>query len=221
MHLGLSRNLSATYLCGEINLRKVSDTNLQTESTHLVHIRDEAAFEEMFRGYHQQLCRYAFTIVKDADQAQEMVQDVFLRIWERRGTIEITTSVKAYLYRSVHNACLNLNQQKKKEVRMDEVSLKVIHPSANAEERVQDGELNRAIASGLDKLPAECRKVFEMSRFGEMKYREIADALGISVKTVENQMGKALRIMREQLSDYLPVLFPVFLYQLFQLIPVL
>ncbi len=149
-----------------------------------------------------------------------MVQDVFLKIWERREHLEFSVSVKSYLYRAVHNACLNLIDKKKKEVRMDDVSLKIVHPTASAEEKVDRRELDDAIKKGLEQLPAGCRKVFEMSRFGEMKYKEIADTLGISVKTVEHQMGKALRIMREQLSEYLPILCPFIFYHVFQIIPV-
>jgi RNA polymerase sigma-70 factor (ECF subfamily) len=205
----------------EFNLQKVNDVAGPTEQTGIIRIGDEAAFEQIFRQYHQQLCRYAFTILKDAEAAEEMVQDVFLKIWERKENLEITVSIKSYLYRAVHNSCLNLSDKKKKEVRMDEAPLKIVHPSANPAENIQTRELEKAIAAGLNQLPAECRKVFEMSRFGEMKYREIADALGISVKTVENQMGKALRIMRAQLAEYLPVLFPFIVYQLFQCISVL
>ncbi len=221
MQSSLIQHRAATYLCADYHLQKVAEISGQAEPIPLIRIRDEHEFERIFRQHHSALCRYAFTIVKDADNAEEIVQNVFLKIWERKGTIEFSVSIKSYLYRAVHNASLNLIDKKKKEVRMDDVTLKIVHPNVSADENVQRKELKVAIENGLNKLPSECRKVFEMSRFGEMKYREIADTLGISVKTVENQMGKALRIMREQLSDYLPVLFPFFLYQLFQIIPVL
>lgn len=217
----LNHTRTAMYLCAEHNLLKVTETSVHDQSTQPIRISDELEFERIFRQYHQLLCRYAFSIVKDAEHAEEMVQEVFLKIWEKKDSLEFSVSLKSYLYRAVHNSCLNLIDKKKKEVRMDDVTLKIVHPTATAEEKVQHKELDQAIAAALEKLPAECRKVFEMSRFGEMKYREIADTLGISVKTVENQMGKALRIMREQLSDYLPILFPLFFYQLFQFIPFL
>jgi RNA polymerase sigma-70 factor, ECF subfamily len=215
----LIHNRTATYLCPEYNLHKVSQTSEQVEQLHFAGISNAMEFEQLFRKFYQQLCRYAFTILKDTDAAEEVVQEVFLKIWERRDNIEFTVSVKSYLYRAVHNASLNQNDKKKREVRMDEGTLKVVHPDSTPSQNIQSKELEKAIAAAMEKLPVECRRVFEMSRFGEMKYREIADALGISVKTVENQMGKALRVMREQLSEYLPLLFPFFLYHLFQMIP--
>lgn len=193
----------------------------QIENPGLSRIGDEAAFEQIFRQFHVALCRYALTILKDSENAEEIVQDVFLKIWEKRESLVITVSIKSYLYRAVHNSCLNLLDKKKKEIRMDEAPLKIVHQSAAPVADLQSKELEKAIADAMNKLPEQCRKVFELSRFGELKYSEIAGVLGISVKTVENQMGKALRIMREQLSPYLPFLLPFFFYHLIQLIPVL
>jgi RNA polymerase sigma-70 factor (family 1) len=208
-----------TYLYRESNFHRVNGTSGQAARMQSHHISDEAGFEQIFRQYHTLLCRYAYAIVKDTVAAEEIVQDVFLKIWERRTELEITVSVKSYLYRSVHNGCLNAIAKKKKEVHMDEVSLKIVHQSAVPAADLQTKELEIAISAGLDRLPVECRKIFELSRFGELKYREIAETLGISIKTVENQMGKALRIMREQLAGYLPMMFPFILYYLFQFIP--
>ncbi|HTF05934.1 MAG TPA: RNA polymerase sigma-70 factor [Bacteroidia bacterium] len=199
----------------------MNGTTGQTEQSELIRIGDEVVFEQIFRQFHPMLCRYAHTILKDVEAAEEIVQDVFLKIWEKRESLVITVSVKSYLYRAVHNSCLNLVDKKKKEVRMDEVPLKIVHQSAAPVEDIQTRELEKAIAGALDQLPEQCRKVFELSRFGNMKYREIAEMLGISIKTVENQMGKALRIMREQLATYLTILGPFFFYHLLQLIPVL
>lgn len=221
MQQSLSYLPVATYLCGEINPDKVTGTIGQIENSEMIRIGDEAAFEQVFRQYHPALCRYAFTIVKDQETAEEMVQDVFLKIWEKRESLLITVSMKSYLYRAVHNHCLNLLEKKKKEIRMDEAPLKIVHQSAAPAADMQTKELEKAIADAMQKLPEECRKVFELSRFGELKYREIAVMLGISVKTVENQMGKALRIMREQLAPYLPFLLPFVFHQIFQITPVL
>lgn len=221
MQPSLSYKPAAAYLCQEFNLQKVNGTTGQTEQSELIRIGDEVVFEQIFRQFHPMLCRYAHTILKDVEAAEEIVQDVFLKIWEKRESLVITVSVKSYLYRAVHNSCLNLVDKKKKEVRMDEVPLKIVHQSAAPVEDIQTRELEKAIAGALDQLPEQCRKVFELSRFGNMKYREIAEMLGISIKTVENQMGKALRIMREQLATYLTILGPFFFYHLLQLIPVL
>lgn len=182
-------------------------------------IRDgnEAAFKQLFHFYYEPLCRYATGIIKSPDDAEEIVQQVFLRIWERRSELNITVSFKAYLYRSVHNASLNHKQRSKDNLRFDDVQLRVVH----AAEAVHDMDvkmLEKEIGKALDALPGQCRKVFELSRFEELKYREIAELLDISVKTVENQMGKALRIMRERLSAYLPLFLITTSYGLLHLI---
>ena len=96
-------------------------------------IRDEAAFERIFREHYAPLCRYATGIVKDPDSAEEVVQDVFFRIWEKRDTLAITTSVKSYLYRAVHNSCINFVQRKKEHVSFDEAPLRVVHAPEPAE----------------------------------------------------------------------------------------
>lgn len=205
------------YLCAEH--LPVSNTTGTSESTAATRITDEESFSRIFREHYAALCRYAMTILKDAENTEEIVQDVFLRIWEKRETLLITVSLKSYLFRAVHNSCLNLIEKKKKEVRMEEAPLKVVHRPAPPVADVQTKELEKAIASAMEKLPEQCRKVFELSRFGELKYSEIAGVLGISIKTVENQMGKALRIMREQLAPYLPFLFAFVLHQLILIIP--
>lgn len=211
----------AAYLCPEPNLEKVNSTARQAEPPTIAHFRDAAAFEQLFRQFHPSLCRYAFSVLKDVAAAEEAVQDVFVKIWEKRNELVITVSVKAYLYRAVHNNCLNRMDKKKTEVRMDDVPLKVVHHAAAPVADVQSRELEKAIADALQQLPEQCRKVFELSRFGDMKYKEIAAALGISIKTVENQMGKALRIMREQLAPYIAAGLPFLFYQLLQLTAVL
>ena len=208
-----------TYLCREFTPVKVDSKPALTEFTVLTRISDEATFERVFRQFHVPLCRYAFTIVRDAVLAEEVVQDVFLKIWEKRETIEFSVSVKSYLYRAVHNGCLNVHEKMKKEVSMDNPQLKVVHPHAAPVTDMQSRELEKEIHAALEYLPEQCRRVFELSRFGNLKYKEIAETLGISVKTVENQMGKALRIMRDRLAPYLTVAF-LFFIQLANHIPV-
>ncbi|MEO5643153.1 MAG: RNA polymerase sigma-70 factor [Bacteroidia bacterium] len=182
-------------------------------------IRDgnEVAFKQLFHFYYEPLCRYATGIIKSADEAEEIVQQVFLRIWERRTELNITVSFKAYLYRSVHNASLNHKQRNKDHLRFDDVQLRVVH-AAEASHEMDVKTLEKEIEKALDALPPQCRKVFEFSRFEELKYREIAELLDISIKTVENQMGKALRIMRERLAAYLPLFFITTSYGLLHLI---
>jgi len=161
----------------------------------------------LFRTYYQPLCNYAYTFVQDRDEAEEIVQSTFMSVWEKRDTLEIKTSVKPYLYAMVRNACLNLIKHEK--IKQQHVTHELALSDQSIEavsQTVMASELESKINQALNKLPEQCRLVFKLSRFEELKYAEIADQLNISVKTVENQMGKALKIMREQLKDYLPVL---------------
>ena len=168
---------------------------------------DQEVFETLFRSYYQSLCRYANGLLNDSDEAEEVVQQMFVTIWEKRSSIEIKISFKSYLYRAVHNSCLNhLEKLKVRQMYVAENSGNEEASAEHSERNLQKNELQTRISAALLKLPEQCRKVFLLSRQDEMKYSEIADHLGISIKTVENQMGKALRIMREELKEYLPII---------------
>jgi len=168
---------------------------------------DISAFEMLFKTYYQPLCNYAYSFVQDRDEAEEIVQATFLSVWEKRDNLAIHTGVKPYLYAMVRNASLNVLKHDKIKQQHAAMELAVAERSVESVARtVMASELENRIFKALDKLPEQCRLVFKLSRFEELKYAEIAEQLNISVKTVENQMGKALRIMREQLKDYLPLL---------------
>jgi RNA polymerase sigma-70 factor (family 1) len=165
------------------------------------------AFEMLFKTFYQPLCRYATSFLKDPDDAEEIVQAAFIGFWEKRETISIDTSVKSYLYRAVRNSCLN-------ELKHEQVKQRYIAGETVMGEKLSESadhlaihvELEDKIKAAIQRLPEQCRLIFTMSRFEELKYQEIADQLNLSVKTVENQMGKALKIMRAQLKEYLPLL---------------
>ncbi|HRE52586.1 MAG TPA: RNA polymerase sigma-70 factor [Flavitalea sp.] len=166
----------------------------------------EKTFEEAFKTHFKKLYAYAFTIVKEEMAAEEMVQQVFFKIWEKKGQVEIRTSVTAYLYRSVYHESLNyLKHQKVKAAYQSHAARESKNQSDNASSKLQLSELEQKLNVALNELPEQCRVIFQMSRFEELKYQEIADRLGLSVKTIENQMGKALRILRTKLIDYLPL----------------
>jgi RNA polymerase sigma-70 factor (family 1) len=169
---------------------------------------DEKAFEMIFREYYQPLCRYAYSFVSNHEEAEEIVQASFIGIWEKRQAIDISNSLKAYLYRSVRNASLNVIKHRKvKQVYLERSAITVDQTTEPTEQALLTDELEQKIFSAIQTLPEQCRLIFKLSRFEEMKYQEIADQLHISIKTVENQMGKALKIMREQLREYLPLIF--------------
>ena len=166
--------------------------------------RDETTFEQVFKTHFKRLHSYAFTILRDEVEAEEIVQQVFFKLWDRNENLSLTGSVSAYLYRAVHNESLNyIKHQKVRSNHQLHVAYSMKNEVEHPAKKVMTRELEKKIHSALNELPEQCRTIFQMSRFDELKYREIADKLGISVKTVENQMGKALKLMREKLVDFL------------------
>ncbi|WEK37938.1 MAG: RNA polymerase sigma-70 factor [Candidatus Pseudobacter hemicellulosilyticus] len=167
----------------------------------------ETAFEKVFKTHFKNLHSYAYTLVKDDMAAEEMVQQVFYKIWEKKGQLSIQTSLTAYLYRSVYHESLNyLKHEKVKAAYRAYAGQQGAVSGEQASRKVLLGELEQRLGVALSDLPEQCRTVFQLSRFEELKYQEIADRLGISIKTVENQMGKALKLLRAKLVDYLPFL---------------
>ena len=172
---------------------------------------DETAFEMLFKTYYQPLCNYAYTFLQDKDEAEEVVQSAFLSVWEKKTSLSIRTAVKPYLYAMVRNACLNVIKHGKIRQKHAVQEVALAPQSHDSTSHAFEGsELESRIQEAMNTLPDQCRLVFKLSRFEELKYAEIADQLNISIKTVENHMGKALKLMREQLKDYLP-LFLAFL----------
>jgi RNA polymerase sigma-70 factor, ECF subfamily len=171
---------------------------------------DITAFEMYFKSFYQPLCSYAYTFLHDRDEAEEIVQSTFLSVWEKRATLKVHTSSKSYMYAMVRNACLNVIKHEKIKQRYVGEEIALAQPGyESVAQTVASTELETRIQVAIEKLPEQCRLVFKLSRFEELKYNEIAEQLDISVKTVENHMGKALKIMREQLKDYLPLMIAV------------
>lgn len=171
---------------------------------HLLGQRDEKAFEQVFKQHYRPLHAYAFTLLKDDAAAEEMVQNVFFKLWERTEGLHITGSLAAYLYRAVHNESLNyLKHQKVRTEHSLRVSYHMDGHGESATRTVRMKELEEKLRTALNELPEGCRTVFQLSRFEELKYSQIAEVLGISIKTVENQMGKALKLLRTRLAEFL------------------
>ena len=186
-------------------LYRAEGMELENESIGtLLAQRDEAAFEQMFKTHFKRLHAYAFTILRDEIQSEEMVQQVFFKLWERNENLSLTGSISSYLYRAVHNESLNyIKHQKVRSNHQLNVAYSMKNEVEHPAKKILAGELEKKIHSALNELPEQCRTIFQMSRFDELKYREIADKLGISVKTVESQMSKALRLLRVKLVDFL------------------
>ena len=192
--------------------QKATGTILDNETIiKLLAKRDDNTFEQVFKMYYKNLHSYVCGILKEETYAEEIVQQVFFKLWDKADAISISGPVAAYLYRAVHNESLNyLKHQKVKSAHRMHVAYSMKDAVENAPKTLQAKELEKKIQESLNELPEQCRTIFQMSRFEDMKYREIADALGIAIKTVENQMGKALKILREKLIDYLPLLILFF-----------
>jgi RNA polymerase sigma-70 factor, ECF subfamily len=168
---------------------------------------DITAFEMYFKTLYQPLCNYAYTFLQDREESEEIVQSTFLSVWEKRSGLNIRTSAKSYLYAMVRNACLNVIKHEKIKQKYAGEEIALASPGYESVSHIiSSNELENRIQEAMERLPEQCRLVFKLSRFEELKYSEIAEQLNISVKTVENHMGKALKIMREQLKDYLPML---------------
>lgn len=183
------------------------------ELISLLESRDESAFELVFKTHFRGLHGYACSILKDEVVAEEMVQNVFFKLWERTENLSIHGSLGAYLYRAVNNESLNyLKHQKVKAAHGLFVSYRNDGQAESASGKLQMKELEARLHSALNDLPEQCRTIFQLSRFEELRYREIAEQLGLSIKTVENQMGKALKILRGKLADLLPALIPFLLH---------
>ena len=181
-----------------------SMTQLQTNNKAF----NEIDFEQLFRTFFTPLCQFARKYTNNLDSAKEIVHDVFITLWEKRQGIDPDKQIKSYLFTSVYNRSLNYirdNKKFDKNIELSELS-KTIDESNSIEAKMDSVVLNARIQQALQKLPEKCREIFILSRFKELKYAEIAKKLNISVKTVEAQMTKALKILREELKDCRPLL---------------
>jgi RNA polymerase sigma-70 factor, ECF subfamily len=167
------------------------------------------AFEYIFKTYYSSLCRYAEEILKDRDQAEDVVETLFVIIWEDRKTSNIHTSFRAYLYRSTYNACLNIIRKKKSENKYRDF---FIHHSDFSKTHdygslsfplsgIIEKELNGAVEKVINDLPPQCKKIFLMSRIDELSHQEIADKLDLSINTVKSQIMNALNKIQLSLKD--------------------
>jgi RNA polymerase sigma-70 factor (ECF subfamily) len=165
---------------------------------------DAKAFEVLFKQWYEPLCRYAYSLLQDQDEAEDIAQKIFCKLWDQHEKIEIHTSIKSYLYRMVHNECLNRIKQLQIQSEHKET---IANNSAIAdnytEETLFHKELSRRIEVAIAALPDRCREVFLLSRMQHLSYVKIAETLQISPNTVETQIVKALKVLRMKLKDYL------------------
>jgi RNA polymerase sigma-70 factor (ECF subfamily) len=159
-------------------------------------------FEALFKMYYAPLVVYACRFVNETDIAREIVQDFFVRLFEKRQTLAIDISIKSYLYRSVYNCCINyINQRVIQDKHLKNIDMEKVDED-NLENEINRLELQQKIVEVIETLPAKCRRIFKMNRLEGLKNEEIAMKLNLSKRTVETQISKALKILRLKLADF-------------------
>ena len=178
------------------------ESRTDTELIQRIRSGDRAAFEAVFRAYYSGLVHFSQRFVRSREVAEELVQDLFLILWRRRDRLAVAESLRTYLYRASRNLALNHLRRRRLERRWWERQVSADHePFVDSDDRAAQSELQAAVRAALAKLPQRCREIFLLSRAQHLTYAEIAGVLGISVKTVETQMGRALRSLRESLGE--------------------
>lgn len=163
---------------------------------------DEAAMEVLFKRHYSLVSYSIYNLVKDSQTTEDIAQEVFMEIWKRRDSLVINSSLKAYLRRSAVNKTLNYLRDKKnwKNEELSEIQLEI---RTEPGKTLETTELENIVGQAIEQLPERCGLIFKLSRVEEKSYQEIADELNISVKTVENQIVKALRLLRDALRPYM------------------
>src|ERR1700712_4625872 len=183
-------------------MSKIRSLDDNTDLKYLEGIRngEHLAFTSLYRKYFKVLMLASDKYIKEIDVAKGIVQDVFLKMWEQPFELENEASLKSYLYRSVVNSSLNYLKRQKN---ISQHHLKIANETTydSLDDLQEEHELKLLIYKEIELLPAQCKKIFKMSRFEGLKYREIAVLLNISEKTVENHMIKALKTLRGRIYD--------------------
>lgn len=162
--------------------------------------KDRRVFEQYYKDHYKLFFVAAFKYLGDAGQAQEVVNDVFVTLWQNADKVNIQSSLKAYLHRSVINRSLNLLDKSKRDRQQHQNALQTEEAAETRE--METNELKLRLYQAIDHLPEQCRKVFRMSRFEQLKQQEIADRLGISIKTVKNHITNALQQLKQVLDEW-------------------
>lgn len=165
----------------------------------------EQAIELLFRLYYKKVCQAVYKIIPKEETTEDLAQEVFYELWRKKDYLKVHTSYAAYLRRAAVNKALNYLRDQK--IKLDDsTTMRQLEVQAPlSDEKLEAAELQSVIDQAVDQLPERCRLVFVLSRFEQMSHKEIADQLDISPKTVENQITKALKILRRTLGPYLSV----------------
>jgi len=182
------------------------------DQTNEILIDGKDGFKNIFQQFFQPLYHLSSHYLEDHDEAKEVVQDAFVKLWEVRQNLDEDSNIRNFLFTLVKNNCLNLLKRKQlllkhhEKLKWMEMHYQYESLSRMGDDYLEFNELKDKIDLAVKNLPEHCRVVFEMSRFEELKNREIAEKLGVTQKTVEAHLTKALKILRNELKDYLPVI---------------
>lgn len=162
---------------------------------------DKNRFKEVFKEYYNPLCNFAASITSDRKMAQDVVQDVFTKLWDKRNELVINSSEKSYLFQAVKHRAFEILRKRKNESKLNVVDFDEVHNSnVELEEEANNFMLKEYLYNSIRQLPPKCQEIFVMNKVNGLTYNEIADDLDISVKTVENQIGRAYRKLRKLMS---------------------
>jgi RNA polymerase sigma-70 factor (ECF subfamily) len=182
-------------------------TDIETLFEQITRQDDVKSFEHLFDQFFAPLTCYANRYIDSLEVCEDIVQELFFKIWKKRRELVIKTSVRNFLVTSIKHSCIDHLRRKETESHyFEKQPTTADSQSDNLEELYAAHELEEMFMTALAKIPPHVREVFEMNRFQELTYREIADAKGLSIKTVESYMSKTLKILRVELKDYLPLL---------------
>jgi RNA polymerase sigma-70 factor (ECF subfamily) len=161
---------------------------------------DSRALDCIFRKYYSSLCRFATYMTNRKDLAEEIVADVFFRIWDKRETLTVEKNVRSYLFTATRHTCINYMKQEKHI--MEDLSEDIVEETSGPEEELMYRELESRVTSLVEHLPLKRKAIFQLNRFEGFTYNEIAEILSLSAKTVENQMGKAIKQLKLLQKSY-------------------
>jgi len=178
----------------------------EVEWVNKIRSGDSAAFEALFNFYCQQLINFARRYVFDKQIAENVVQDVFVNVWQNRKNLDPSKMIKAYLFTAVKNNSLKHLRHLNIENKEIESTSPYIGDDERPDKKLDEKELGVEVHQAIDELPEKCKEIFKMNRFENLKYAEIAKILNISIKTVETQMGRALKKLRERLKPFLTII---------------
>ncbi len=183
---------------------EVAMSPTDAELVRRIRLGDDRALEEIFRRYYAGMCFFVRRFVHAPDVAEELVQDVFFKLWSKRESLNDIDATKTYLYRAARNTALNHLRRRKLEQSWEEKEAQRGEPQSlgGTDDATSSDEVRRAVVAAIEKLPARCGEIFLLSRDGGLTYGEIASTLGISIKTVETQMGRALKSLRLSLAKF-------------------